>query len=403
VVQVQASPEDPAATVTLCDGSGTVTLRLPSPPAGLQEGDIAEFTGLWSPPLFHVSATTVLAPSRGDPPCPPTVPVPGLLRIRSRVVSGIRSYFDRAGFLEVETPVLVRSPGMEPHLAALQTAVRNAPGSGALYLHTSPEYAMKRLLGAGLGNIYQICKAFRDEACGPLHNPEFTLLEWYRVYADYTDIMVDAETLIHGLAVELAGGSGIEFRGQTVDLSPPWPRMSVREAMCTYGGVETDPFRDLPGFVRAAREAGHLGVLDTDPPDVAFYKVFLDGVEAHLGQSRPTILFDYPAPMAALAKLKPGDPTVAERFEIYIAGLELANAFTELNDPAEQRRRLEAEARQRRTQKSPAYPIDEAFLASLGGGMPPSAGIALGVDRLVMLLSGAESIRDVVAFPFPEL
>ena len=389
------------ASATVSDESGALRVLLAEVPADLHEGDIVELTGVWSPPVFKVRAVTVLAPSRSGHR--PAHLDHDRLRIRSRVIAGIRRFFDDAGFLEVETPILVRCPGMEPHLEAFQTTIRNAHGTRELYLHTSPEYAMKRMLSAGLESIYQICKAFRDEACGPLHNPEFTLLEWYRAYADYSDIMVDSEALIHTLAQEITGSSRIEFRGQTVDLSPPWQRITVREAMSTYAGVEPDPFQDLPAFVRAARRQGHRGVLDDDPAEVAFYKVFLDGVETHLGREHPTFLLDYPSPMAALAKLKPGDPSVAERFEIYIAGLELANAFTELNDPVEQRRRLLSEARQRRGQGSPEYPIDEAFLAALEAGMPPAAGIALGVDRLVMVLSGARSIRDVIAFPFPDL
>ena len=386
----------------LADESGDVAVQVPPAPEAHTE-DIVELDGIWSPPTFLASAVRVLAPAHRElPPLPPSAARKNL-RVRARVLSSIRQFFDSAGFVEVETPTLVSCPGMDPHLDAFETLYRVGGETRRLYLPTSPEYAMKRLLGAGFERIYQICRSFRQDEPGHMHTPEFTILEWYRAFADYRAIMDDSESLVHSLACELCGGAHVRYGGSTVDVTPPWERIAVGDAMARYAGVAVDPFEDLETFVRAAREQGHSSVQEDDAPETAFFKVFLDAVAGRLGRTRPTFLTDYPAPMAALAKRSPGCPAVAERFEIYIAGVELANAFTELNDPVEQRRRFEAEAEQRHAQGSPEYALDEAFLGALEAGVPPAGGIALGVDRLVMLLTGATHIRDVLAFPFPEL
>ena len=354
-------------------------------------GDIVEVEGRLEGDVFCASGLRVLVPSR-DGAVPLTQSVQANLRKRAKIIAGIRRFFDEKGFVEVETPLMVSQPGMEPHLEAFQTTYEMRQ----FYLHTSPEYAMKRLLAAGFERIYQVCKVFRHEPVGRMHTPEFTMLEWYRAYADYTDIMVDTEYLIAGLATDLYGEPVVRMGQYAVDLTPPWERISVREAMLRYAGVTADPYSETAEFIR---QAGHATVDRDDSPDVAFFKVFLDRVEPHLGVQEPAILYDYPAPMAALAKRKYSAPGLAERFEVYIAGVELCNAFTELNDPDEQRQRLEEEAAQRVREGNPAYPIDERFLAALEYGMPPSGGIALGVDRLVMLLTGASSIGEVMAFP----
>ncbi len=357
-------------------------------------GDIVEVEGCLEGDVFSATGLRVLVPSRGADVSLSQV-VQTNLRKRAKIIAGIRRFFDEKGFVEVETPLMVSQPGMEPHLEAFQTAYEMRQ----FYLHTSPEYAMKRLLAAGFERIYQICKVFRHEPVGRMHTPEFTMLEWYRAYADYTDIMVDTEYLIAGLATDLYGEPVVRTGQYAVDLTPPWERISVREAMLRYAGIRADPYSDTAAFIR---QAGHVTVDEDDPPDVAFFKVFLDRVEPHLGVQKPAILYDYPAPMAALAKRKSSAPDLAERFEVYIAGMELCNAFTELNDPDEQRQRLEEEATQRVREGNAAYPIDERFLSALEYGMPPSGGIALGVDRLVMLLTGASSIGEVMAFPMSD-
>ncbi len=361
---------------------------------GAQAGDIVEVEGCLEGDVFHASGLRVLVPSR-DGAVPLSQSVQENLRKRANIIAGIRRFFDEKGFVEVETPLMVPQPGMEPHLEAFQTVYEMRQ----FYLHTSPEYAMKCLLAGGFERIYQICKVFRHEPVGRMHAPEFTMIEWYRAFADYTDIMVDTEYLIAELATDLYGEPVVRMGQCAVDLTPPWERLSVREAMLRYAGIAADPYSETADFIR---QAGHSTVDEDDPPDVAFFKVFLDRVEPHLGVQRPVILYDYPAPMAALAKRKSDAPDLAERFEVYIAGVELCNAFTELNDPDEQRQRLEEEAAQRVREGNPAYPIDERFLSALEYGMPPSGGIALGVDRLIMLLTGASSIGEVMAFPMSD-
>ena len=377
----------------LSDETGRVRLGF-NVAHGAKVGDIVEVEGRLEGDVFHASGLRVLVPSRGAD-VSLTQSVQTNLRQRAKILAGIRRFFDAKGFVEVETPLMVPQPGMEPHLEAFQTMYEMRQ----FYLHTSPEYAMKRLLAAGFERIYQVCKVFRHEPVGRMHTPEFTMLEWYRAYADYTDIMVDTEYLIAELATDLYGEPVVRTDECAVDLTPPWERLSVREAMLRYAGVTADPYLETAAFIR---QAGHETVDRDDPPDVAFFKVFLDRVEPHLGVQKPAILYDYPAPMAALAKRKSNAPDLAERFEVYIAGVELCNAFTELNDPDEQRQRLEEEAAQRVRKGNPAYPIDERFLAALEYGMPPSGGIALGVDRLIMLLTGASSISEVMAFPMAD-
>ena len=381
----------------LVDESGEVGLACGRTTVDLHIADVVELRGIWRPPVFQVQRHRVLAPALR---VPEAGPAPGILRTRARVLSFIRRFFENAGFLEVETPLLVPSPGMEPHLDAFETLYSENGHARRYFLPTSPEYAMKRLLSSGYERIFQICKSFRQDAPGPMHSPEFTLLEWYRGYADYTTIMGDTENLIHGLVREVTGSSSVMYRGRAVDFTPPWQRLSVREAFARYAGVRADPAGDPDGFIHEARKQGHGSVSPGDPFEVAFFKVFLDAVEKHLGAGRPTFLVDYPAEMAALSRLKQNAPGIAERFELYVSGVELGNAFTELNDPAEQRARLEDEAAQRQHNGRPVYPIDERFLGALEAGMPPAGGIALGIDRLLMLLTDARHIRDVVAIPF---
>ncbi len=378
---------------SLSDETGTVRLCF-NTAVEAKTGNIVEIEGHLEGDVFHASGLRVLVPSR-DGAVSLSQSVQDNLRKRANIIAGIRRFFDEKGFVEVETPLMVPQPGMEPHLEAFQTVYEMRQ----FYLHTSPEYAMKRLLAGGFERIYQICKVFRHEPVGRMHAPEFTMIEWYRAFADYTDIMVDTEYLIAELATDLYGEPVVRMGQCAVDLTPPWERLSVREAMLRYAGITADPYSETAAFIR---QAEHSTVDEDDPPDVAFFKVFLDRVEPHLGVQEPVILYDYPAPMAALAKRKSDAPDLAERFEVYIAGVELCNAFTELNDPDEQRRRLEEEAAQRVREGNPAYPIDERFLEALEYGMPPSGGIALGVDRLIMLLTGASSIGEVMAFPMSD-
>lgn len=314
------------------------------------------------------------------------------LLARERVIDGIRAFFKARGFHEVETPLLVAHPGMEPHLEVFQAALVTAGGARAdAYLTTSPEYAMKKLLVAGLDRIFQVCKAFRNrEDVSRAHNPEFTILEWYRANADYTAVMDDCEALFDALA------------GDRADLRPPFERLSVRDAFARDAGVDLDAALTLESMAPIARGKGYAVDEDTSWEQL-FHQILLNEVEPNLGRDRPTVLYDYPISLAALARARPDDPRYAERFELYAGGLELGNAFSELTDPSEQRRRLTAERAERITAGRTVYDLDEDFIRALELGMPPSAGIAVGVDRLVMLLTGATAIRDVLWFPAGEV
>ncbi|HTK05517.1 MAG TPA: EF-P lysine aminoacylase EpmA [Candidatus Eisenbacteria bacterium] len=324
---------------------------------------------------------------------------------RAAIIAGVRSFFASRGFMEAETPTIVAYPGMEPHLDPFATTLRRNDGAGfAAHLITSPEYSLKKLLAAGLPKIFDITRCYRDgEPWDGGHNPEFTMIEWYRADADYTAIMRDTEELAAELAAKTTGSAKIRYQGRTLDLSAPWPRMTVAEAMDRYAGIDLAAGIDDPERFRAAVEAKGCPTDPKDAFDDVFFRIFLRDVEPKLGDDgRPVILYEYPRSMAALARLKPGDGRYAERFEAYCGGMELCNAFSELNDAAEQRRRLEEEQAQRASLGRPVYGLDEDFLEAVGK-MPPSAGIALGVDRLVMLLTDAPTIRDVLFFPAGDL
>ncbi len=313
-------------------------------------------------------------------------------RARQRLYSSLRRFFAAQGYEEVETPLLVPAPGMEPHITAFEVPFVPETDVGrprTLYLHTSPEYAMKRLLAEGAGPIFQICKVFRNGEVSPTHNPEFTLLEFYRPHADYHVIMSDLERAL-GEAQDAMQGAG--FFAQL-----PYERLTVRDAVLRHAGIDLRKCPDGPSLRRAA-EASGIRVGEATSFDDVFFHVFLQKVEPALGAERPTFLIEYPASMASLSRLKPGDPTVAERFELYAKGMELANGFSELTDAAEQRRRLVEEQEWRRAAGRPVYPLDERFLEAVGR-MPPSGGVAVGLDRILMMFLGAEAIEDVLLFP----
>ena len=327
------------------------------------------------------------------------------LAIRSKAVAAIRAFFAARDFAEVETPCLQVSPGMEPHIKAFTTAFTDPYGGPdhPLALHTSPEFAMKKLLVAGVPRLYQLARVFRNAERSATHHPEFTMLEWYRAGASLDDLMTDTEALVRA-AADAAGVPLLRRDGRAVDPFGTWRRLSVAEAFFQYAGLDilaTAPDPACPDRDLLAAQAGRIGISVSvnDRWDDIFFKIMLDRIEPHLGHGIPVFLHSYPVSMAALSRPDPTDPRIAERFEAYALGVELANAFGELTDAAEQRRRFEADMDLKQALYGVRHPVDEDFLAALAFGMPDSAGIALGFDRLVMLLTGAAAIDDVLWAP----
>ncbi|MFA6266162.1 MAG: EF-P lysine aminoacylase EpmA [Pseudolabrys sp.] len=324
------------------------------------------------------------------------------LLARGRIAAALRGWFANAGFLEVETAAIQVSPGNETHLHAFSTGLI---GPDTLhrprYLRTSPEFACKKLLAAGETRIVDFARVFRNRERGPLHHPEFTLIEWYRASEPYETLMEDCAAIL-AEAARAAGTRHFSFRGRSIDPFAEPLRLTVADAFARYAGIDLmntidkgEGDRD-----RLAREAAQAGIAygsDDDWGDI-FSRVLVEKVEPHLGNERATILYEYPLPQAALARAKPGNDKVAERFEIYACGVELGNAFAELTDAAEQRRRFVAAMDEKERIHGERYPIDEDFLDALGQ-MPPASGIALGFDRLVMLASGADHIEQVIWTP----
>jgi elongation factor P--(R)-beta-lysine ligase len=336
------------------------------------------------------------------------------LTARGRVRQAVRDFFADAGYVEVETPALQASPGLEPHLRAFATVLHDPrDGTDRLrYLHTSPEFAMKKLMTGGMAigidRIWQLAHVYRDGERGATHHPEFAMLEWYRAGVSYRDLMDECEGLLRAVqnaaGDHAAGVDTLRWRGNRADARRPFERLTVDEAFSRYAGVDllaTAPDPHVPDVARLASEAARIGIAPHpgDDWETLFFRIFLERIEPHLGIGAPTILYDYPIAMAALSRWKPDDLRLAERFELYVCGLELANAFGELTDPAEQRRRFMADQARKQALYGEIYPIDEDFLAALDYGLPDCAGIALGFDRLVMLATGAEHIEEVLWSP----
>ena len=294
------------------------------------------------------------------------------LQLRAVIIQTIRKFFIENDYLEVETPVRIPSPAPEAHIDAVE--------SGGWFLQTSPELCMKRLLAAGVPRIFQICRCFRHGERGRLHLPEMTMLEWYRIDSSYEDIMDECEALIASAARKSSSEDFLTYKGKQIELTTRWPRISVSDAFKKFGSLSMEK------------------ALKQD----RFDEIMVTEIEPNLGQNQPVFLYDYPASHGALARLKPGDPRYAERFELYIGGLEICNAFSELTDPVEQRQRFEREQNQRRKSGKSVYPMPEKFLEALEN-LPEAAGIALGLDRLLMLLADAKHIDEVVAFIPEEL
>ncbi|UTP38093.1 EF-P lysine aminoacylase EpmA [Phenylobacterium sp. LH3H17] len=325
------------------------------------------------------------------------------LTARNAIKRKLRDWFEADGFTEVEAAALQVSPGNEAHLHAFATEAITTDGRrSTLYLHTSPEFAAKKLLAAGETKIFDFARVWRNRERGPLHHPEFTLLEWYRASETYEALMADSAALL-ALAAETAGAKALTWRGGTANPFAEPERVTLAEAFERFVGIDllasvgVDGATDRDALARAAAAAG-IRVADDDTWTDVFSRVLVEKIEPNLGMGRATILCEYPVCEAALARPKPGDPRVAERFELYACGVELANAFGELIDPAEQRRRFQIEMDEKARVYGERYPIDEDFLAALEH-MPEACGIALGFDRLVMLATGASRIEQVLWTP----
>jgi lysyl-tRNA synthetase class 2 len=294
------------------------------------------------------------------------------LQLRARIVQAVRNFFIEREYLEIETPIRIPAPAPEAHI--------NAVATGDCYLQTSPELCMKRMLAAGFPRIFQICKCFRHQERGARHLPELTVLEWYKTGCNYMDLMDECEDLIRSVARQIKANSTISFQNRTIRIDGPWVRMPVAAAFQRYASKTMEK------------------ALEED----CFDEVMVTEIEPNLGSPAPLFLYDYPAVHGALARLKPQNDSLAERFELYIGGLELCNGFSELNDPVEQQARFEEEQRLRKSFGYPVYPMPQKFLAALGN-MPDACGNALGIDRMVMLFCGATEIDDVVTFTPEEL
>ncbi len=323
------------------------------------------------------------------------------LAARGAITGAVRAWFGEQGFVEVETAILQVSPGNETHLHAPRTELIAADGTRATrYLRTSPEFACKKLLAAGEPKIFELARVFRDRERGDLHLPEFTMLEWYRANASYDAVMADSVVII-AHAAQATGIGQFSFRGRTADPFAEPELMTVAAAFGRFAGIDllatiANGEGNRAGLAAAARD--RVRITDDDTWSDIFSKILVEYVEPNLGQGRLTVLFEYPAPEAALARAKASDPRVAERFEIYACGVELANGFGELTDAREQRHRFVQAMDEKARRYGERYPLDEDFLAAVGA-MPEASGVALGFDRLVMLASGALRIDQVVWTP----
>jgi lysyl-tRNA synthetase class 2 len=322
---------------------------------------------------------------------------------RARIIGGLREHFAAQGFVELETSALVVSPGNETHLHAFATErVTPAGGRERLYLRTSPEFACKKMLALGEPRVVEFARSFRNREHGVLHQPEFTMLEWYRANEPYEALMKDCASVL-AIAAQKAGTRSFAFRGRSLDPFAEPERLTVSEAFSRYAGIDLLsllPPQPAAAFAEAARKANVRVAPDDGWGDI-FSRVLVERIELHLGQGRSTILDEYPLVQSPLARPTPKDPRLAQRFELYACGIELANACGELTDATEQRRRLEQQMDEKERIYGERYPIDQEFMDALTR-MPPASGVALGLDRLVMLATGATSIEQVMWTPVRE-
>ena len=319
--------------------------------------------------------------------------VHGIFELRSKIIAEIRSFLIERGFLEVETPMMHPIPG---GATAKPFVTHHNALDANLYLRIAPELYLKRLIVGGFQRVFEINRNFRNEGISTIHNPEFTMLEFYVSYADYQDLIILTEELIAAVATQVLGKTVIPYQGKAIDLTPPWRRWSYHQAILEVNSLDPSVFQDRNKAVEVAKKLN----VPVDPKWPLFNivnEIFEETVEPNLQQ--PTFITDYPIEISPLARRKDTNPALTDRFELYIAGREIANAFSELNDPLDQRERFEAQAAQRVAGDEEAHLVDEDFLRALEYGMPPTAGEGIGIDRLIMLFTNQASIRDVVLFP----
>ncbi len=319
--------------------------------------------------------------------------IKAIFQTRSKIITAMRDFLNQWGFTEVETPVLQPSAG---GAAAKPFITHHNSLDLDLYMRIALELYLKRLIVGGFDKVYELGRCFRNEGISTRHNPEFTMLEAYEAYADYNDVMKTVETLVSGVCQKVLGTMKVEYDGKTIDFTPPWQRMNLRDAVTRFSGIDFVRFPDADSLRAKMKSLG----MEVDPKKnwaKLVDELLATFVEPNLIQ--PTFLIDYPVSMSPLAKNKPGEERVVERFEAFAGGMEIANAFTELNDPEEQRRRFQQQQKERQAGDEETEPVDEDFLLALEYGMPPTGGLGVGIDRVVMLLTNQQSIREVILFP----
>lgn len=338
-----------------------------------------------------------------------------IIKTREIIIDSIRSFFKRRGFTEMETPILVAAPDTAPCNEVFETTLAE---NKRAFLAPSPEFFMKRLISSGYSKIFQICKSFRNPSeVDPLHNPEFTILEWYRAEATYTDLMVDCENLVNYIFEifisktqnlklktqnqNLKLKSNLIYQEKNIDIAPPWPRITVKEAFRKYAKVDLDEFLDFKRAKKISEKKGYR-VEETTSWEQLYHQIFLNEIEPKFPKDKPLILYDYPGALAILSRLKTTDPRYAERFEFYIGGLELGNGYSELSDWKEQETRLKSDLAERKKRGMKIFDYDRGLIKALKK-MPETAGIAIGIDRLTMLLVNAKTIQEVIPFPATEI
>ncbi len=318
---------------------------------------------------------------------------------RAGIIRSIRHFFESRDFLEVNAPLLTPYPTLDSNIHSMETRFCEEKGkSHRLFLHTSPEHAMKKLLAGGAERIFFLGKVFRDRELTRLHNPEFTMLEWYRANATYNDIMQDTENLIHCIAQEHIQSNELVYQGLKIDLTLPWERTTLQTLFEREAGIDLKKSLSIEKLKKSASDHG-IHVQKKEDWETIFFRIFLEKIEPKCGRSKPLFVMDYPAQMGLMAKRKEGEVDWVERVELYITGLEIANGYSELTDPDEQRTRFQQEQKMKANAGYSNYRIDDELLSALQLGMPPSAGMALGVDRLVMLLTNETDIQNVLLFP----